>query len=302
MDNILLTPTISNVTSRNDVDTSIQFKHTKLDIPIIASPMKGITSPALIDAIYNLGGIGIIHRFNHLINRLTQADEFNFLDIKFGAAIGLGDSSYKRFLDYGPTIICIDIANGYLTSLHKFAKEVADYITKNNYKCDLMTGNVVTYKGAKALQDSGVDIIRVGIGTGSLCSTTSVTGVGYPYDKSLVECSLVSSSIVADGGMKSSGDIVKAIALGAKAVMIGSLFGKAFESSHNGIIRGMASKSLQEEYYHNVKSVEGIEREIKKTDSLENIVNELVWGIKSACTYLNVEKLNELGEVYYTNE
>ena len=165
-----------------------------------------------------------------------------------------------------------------------------------------MVGNVVTARGFDALSDAGADIVRVGIGNGSLCTTTKVTGVGMPQLSAISDCvksenfyrETLPVYLAADGGIRYAGDIVKALAFGADVVMIGSLFGSTFESAHKGVIRGMASKTLQEDYYHTVKSIEGIEKAQPKTISVEDLMEQLSWGIKSAMTYLNASTIYDL--------
>jgi len=302
---VYLKPLLSSLNSREEVDLSVRLsEEVKLQIPIIASPMKGIISPAIVSGLSNLGGIGIIHRFQNQ-DEMMKDIRNSLLGMHvdppyFGVAIGLDDDRYKKALDYGCMIICVDVANGYLDCVHKFCEEVADYIQTYSYDCLLMAGNVVSYDGCNALTNAGVNMIRVGIGTGALCKTREVTGIGVGQIDALIDCDhygrAKNTLLVADGGMKTSGDIVKAFAAGADLVMLGSSLGKAFESSHNGLIYGMASRRLQEEYYHSVKSVEGIEQEIEKDTSLNSFISELVYGIKSACTYLNARNIKQLWE------
>lgn len=298
-DDLLLIPISSEVNSRSQVSLAVDLPCIHLDIPIIASPMKGITSPLLVAEISHLGGIGILHRFE-------PDDEVILKDIfyclkqckygNFGVAVGLGEMKRVRMaLGGGAKILCIDVANGYLDSVKKFVNEVREYRNREGYCCLIMAGNVVTRDGVISLRDAGADIVRVGIGSGQLCTTRNYTGVGFPSLTAINNCNII-DYIVADGGMRNSGDIVKAIASGADLVMIGSLFGQAKESSHNGVIFGMASRMLQEEYYHSVKSVEGIEKTIEKTKTLKEIIDELTWGMKSAFTYLNARNIKELKE------
>jgi len=289
-----LIPMLSDVNSREEVDLSVQLnERLTLNIPIIASPMKGISSPKLINEVGKNGGIGILHRFyrtqKELVNDVTK------LNWPRGYSCGLNDLKLaKVLLDYGCNIFCIDVANGYLKSVRDFTTEVAKYITHWNYIALLMVGNVSTYEGAKELYDCGADLIRVGIGTGGQCTTKDVTGIDIPMLDALEDCSRCDATLVADGGVRTSGDIVKYIVHGADLVMIGSLFGRCKESSHNGIIYGMASRKLQEEYYHSTKSIEGRETKVKKDTTVKDLMNELTWGIKSACTYFNARNLDEL--------
>ena len=308
-DDVLLVPKFSGVNSREKVDISVRLSnHLTLDIPIIASPMKGITGLDLVLEIGKLGGIGILHRF------YDNVDDWDFdvntLDgTNFGVALGLGDERYKFALDWGAKIICIDVANGYLESVLKFTEKVAKWIRQNGYYSLLMVGNVATLNGARNLKNAGADLIRVGIGSGNLCTTRNVTGVGVPQltaikkssgyfqlgdygEKHLKEA--YEWKIIADGGIRNSGDAVKAFAFGADVVMLGSLLATTYESSNNGIIYGMASRAMQEEYYHSVKSVEGIEQRVTPRQSLAEFIDEFTWGIKSACTYLDASTLRQL--------
>lgn len=301
-DDLLLIPKNSSINSRMDVNTGVDLSNTlHLDIPIIASPMKGIVGVNLITKLSELGGIGILHRFADSKAKWKQdINQLVLSESKFGLAIGLNDyESLDYALSVGTNIVCVDVANGYLESVKEFCLKIESMI--HNTDALLMAGNVATTDGFKALEDSGVDLIRVGIGPGTLCTTRNVTGVGVPQLTAIDWCSYAGnySKLIADGGIRNSGDMVKALAMGADAVMIGSLFAKSFESEHNGIIYGMASKKLQEEYYHNTKSVEGLEMETTQTDTLQDIVDGLVWGLKSACTYLGASNSSDL--YYHSN-
>ena len=301
-DDILLMPKSSIVNSRDDADVSVQLSDTlKLDIPIIGSPMKGIMGVNLIKELSNLGGIGIFHRFWDSVfdweDALEQLQEYNF-----GVALSLDDPLLPNALDSGAKLICIDVANGYLESVLKFTTKVANRITKLEYNSLLMVGNIATAVGARSLSWAGANLIRVGIGSGNLCTTRNITGVGVPQLSAIELASSINQGrntnprIIADGGIRNSGDAVKAFAFGADAVMLGSLLATTFESANNGIIYGMASRKLQEEYYHSVKSVEGIEQQVTPKQNLAEFVDEFVYGIKSACTYLNAQKIRDLRE------
>jgi IMP dehydrogenase len=216
--------------------------------------------------------------------------------LKFGVAVGLNDDFYKDAIEEGASLIVIDIANGYLDSVREFTGEVADYIRSTYTNCLLMSGTVATPKGAIQLSDAGADLVRVGLGSGALCTTRKNTGVGIYQATAINDCVwVVDASIVADGGIKNSGDAVKALALGADFVMMGSLFANCFESDHDGKIAGMASKEFQEQFYGEVKkSVEGIQKEAVKQISLEDLITEFVWNIKSGFTYMNSRNIQEL--------
>ena len=144
-------------------------------------------------------------------------------------------------------------------------------------------------------------MIRIGIGSGNLCITRNVTGIGKPQLQAIWDCAIETNSkhfpaTVADGGLVSSGDMVKALAAGANFLMMGSLFATAYESDNDGHISGMASRHHQEEHYHAVRSVEGITQQVSKHNYLKEMVEQWSWSIKSACTYVGAKNLSELRE------
>jgi len=301
-DDLLLIPQPSKVNSRTEVSLEVNFPNMKLDFPIVASPMKGIVGKELIVGMSQLGGIGILHRFHPDFDSLRDDMQFlydNCRDGNFGMSVKMGSNIEMRLgFSMGAKIICIDVANGYLESVLKYVDSVREYRDKEGYKTLIMAGNVVTKQGTANLIDAGVDIVRVGIGSGQLCTTRNYTGVGCPQLTAIEECVIVTSiaqrHCIADGGIRNSGDAVKALAKGADLIMMGSLFASVYESAHNGIIYGMASRRLQEEYFSSVKSVEGLEKEVDKTVSLKDFIDEFTWGIRSACTYMNARNLDEL--------
>lgn len=295
LDDFLLVPQPSEVTSRECVNLITVIKYLALEIPIIASPMKGIVGVDMVLGMDACGGIGILPRFyNDYEQRLLDIARLQVYAKKFGVAVGLNDKCYIPACERGANIICIDVANGYLSSVVKFTEEVANYISSEGHKCVVMSGNVATYLGAKNLNDAGADLIRVGIGSGTLCTTRNNTGVGVPQATAIYECGnfMIKNRnpwwTVADGGIRNSGDAVKAFALGADFVMLGTILGSCLESDHNGKICGMASREFQEQFYGKVKkSVEGIQQDAEKTVKLSDFLNEFIWNIKSGFTYLN---------------
>lgn len=158
-----------------------------------------------------------------------------------------------------------------------------------------MAGNVATKDGAENLYNSGVDIVRMLIGSGSVCSTSNETGIGVPHITALQSIPENRDyKIVADGGIKYSGDIVKAIVAGADLCMSGRLYGECYESPNEGLIRGMASRVHQENMKGKIKSVEGFDTPIEKKQSLEQFVIETGYSIKISGTYLNARNLEQI--------
>ena len=305
-DDVVVLPTYSATNSRNDIDISVKLSDDiTLDFPFIASPMRGIVDANFGVRLAELGGMAILHRFyDSKIEHLEEIKNISNAKL-FGLALGLTDTidEYKSILEYQPNIITIDVANGYTKNLLDRCYEVRLLLDKYSPKTRLMSGNVATLEGVINLANAGVHIVRVGIGNGAECSTTNVTGIGRPIISALMECSnrseysLYSDKkilICADGGIKNSGDFVKAIVAGADVCMGGALFAQTYESTNDGIIYGQASKKLQEMRGTQIKSIEGFERIVTKTQSLANFINDFSYGIRSAGTYLDAHNLSDI--------
>ncbi len=298
-DDVVILPIPSSINSRSDVDISVELsKSVILEFPLIASPMRGIVDANFGIRLAELGGIAILHRFydskeEHLaeIKKISQAK-------LFGLALGLtdDDDEYRLILEYQPNILTIDVANGYSKNLLNKCYNAKRLLERYSPNTLLMSGNVATKTGVIDLASVGVDIVRVGIGNGAECSTTNVTGIGRPIISTIIECAEADSNaiICADGGLKNSGDFVKAIIAGADVCMGGALFAQTFESTNDGIIYGQASKKLQEMRGTQIKSIEGFERIITKTMPLENFIKDFSYGIRSAGTYLNSHNLCDM--------
>jgi IMP dehydrogenase len=306
-DDVLLEPNVSNCTSRDLVDLGMETKHFTLKVPIISSPMVGVSNVPLIVELGKLGGIGILPRFADMEVREKQIRELESSKQLFGVAVGvrpeiqlteLGLIGYA--LGCGARLICIDTANGYLRNVRDFARKLR-YIFGTDFA--LMAGNVVTCVGARELQSSGVDFIRVGIGSGSVCTTRNITGVGSGQLTALQRCSYINDTfvpgfrnvnIVSDGGIRNSGDAMKAFAFGADFIMLGKLLAQTIESGNEGTLYGMASETNQVNNGHKIKSVEGMNVPIEEKILLRDFIERFVYGIKSGCTYLGIEKLYDI--------
>jgi IMP dehydrogenase/GMP reductase len=292
---VYMLPHPSSVNHRDDVDLSVDLGVFKLKIPIICSPMKGIVNPELVLKMDEWGGIGILHRF------VTDEEFTENISIvqghKFGVAVGMNDTRYKFAMDVGANILCVDLANGYLSDLLIFCDAVSKYAYVNNYKTLVMAGNVVTFDGAQQVSNCGVNLVRVGIGTGGLCSTRQQTKIGRGHFTTLQDYSEGRQGfyVVSDGGIKNPGDVVLDLAAGADLVMVGSLFGQTYESAnHNGSIYGMASEKIQNEYYGYVKSIEGREVEMKQTMRFDDFMGQFLYSMRSSFTYQGARNIQEL--------
>lgn len=309
-DDVLIRPVPSNVSSRDDVDISVKLSdNLTLDFPLLASPMVGVVNGEIAHALSDLGGLAILHRFydsrEDLIEDIKLSSLKNYAH--YGISIRIGENNLEELLDYYPSIVLIDTANGYTENLLKYCEKVKNKLMKAEYPALLMAGNVATGLGCQNMESAGVDLIRVGIGGGSPCSTRNQTGIGVPNITALENCScyVKNAKIVIDGGIKNSGDFVKSLVAGADLGMAGMLYAQCYEAPHKGTIFGMASRTHMKNKNIQIKSVEGIDINIEKKYSLEQFVREFGYGIKSAGTYLNARNLVEIscnGEFYRVSD
>jgi IMP dehydrogenase len=306
-DDVLLVPQYSDIKSRNEVSLNSKLNSFNDDedsvifkLPIISSPMDTVTEDIMANAMYNAGGFGIIHRYNTI---LEQVEIFNKSPYS-GCAVGVTGDYLERteaLYNAGCRIICIDIAHGH----HILMKEAIKSIKEKFPEVHIMAGNIATKQGFADLQSWGADSIRVGIGGGSICSTRIETGHGVPNLTAIKACKKAqkNAKIIADGGIKTSGDIVKALAAGADFVMLGSLLAGTDESpgqiiNENGqkkkVYRGMASPEAQKAWKGSVNSNEGIQTTIPYKGSVKDILIKLEKGIKSGLSYSGSRNIEEL--------
>jgi len=305
-DDILLVPQYSEVKSRKDIDASMHG----YEFPIVSSPMDTVTEWPMAVAIANQGGIGLIHRYMNKSDQLMQLDAaikstYNKSNIGIAiSALDVLDSQYiLDAINIGAKWFCIDTANGHGESCIRAVKTFKYYYPEVN----LMAGNVSTAKGFETLSRMGADAVRVGIGGGATCTTRIVSGHGVPTLQSIIDCyewkkeTNSKTLIVADGGIKNSGDIVKAFAAGSDLVMLGSMLAGTEETPGdiiNGFkhFRGMASAEAQLDWRGEVSVAEGISTMIPCKGSVINIFNEILDGIGSGCSYSGTHTLKELAD------
>jgi len=237
--------------------------------------------------------------------------------LRVGAAVGVSRDALERveaLINAKIDIILVDTAHGHSSRVIEVIKEI-----KRNFDIELVGGNVATFEGAESLIKAGVDAIKVGIGPGSICTTRIVTGVGVPQVSAIQECKRAAKKyhipLIADGGIKYSGDITKALAVGADSVMIGSLFAGTQESPGEVVLykgrsykeyRGMGSigamkegskdRYFQEEVGENKLVPEGIEGRVSYKGPLSAYVFQLLGGIRSGMGYCGVKNIKELQE------
>lgn len=328
-DDVLLVPGYSTFPKEDAVIASSLHEKIHLNIPIISSPMDTVTEYEMAVAMAQNGALGIIHRNMSIENQvsiiekvkqkqpvspLSAIDDNNRLLV--GAAISPNDSEERveKMIECGVDLIVIDSAQGYSSLIIKNIKNIKTQFPS----IPIMAGNVATYEGAQALIDAGTDILRVGIGPGSICSTRVVTGVGIPQITAILEvakaCVLTSTKIVADGGIKQTGDIAKAIACGAHGVMLGSLLASREESAGETVVqqekkykktRGMGSlKAIVEgsKRYETSLSTpkkiitEGVEGLVEYQGSVHDYLHQIEGSLKSSLFYVGTENIKEFHE------
>lgn len=232
-DDVLLLPGYSDF-SRDDIDISAQFtKNIRLKVPLVSAPMDTVTESRLAIALAELGGIGIIHRNLSSEDQAQKVAKVKAKGLPVGAAIGVSEGYQERLellVKAGVDVVVLDSAHGWTI---KF-KEALKFIKNKYIKIDVVVGNIATYEAAEDLCKSGADALRIGMGPGAICTTRVISGMGVPQVTAILETSRAAKKygipVIADGGIKYSGDMVKALAAGADSIMMGSLFASCAES------------------------------------------------------------------------
>ena len=317
-DDVLLTPKYSEILPSEVTTNTSLSKNLNLKIPIISSAMDTVTESKMAIAIAKAGGIGVIHRNLDIKSQISEINKVKSKKLLVGAAVGAGPLEYKRaeaILKANVDLIVVDTAHGHTKKVGEIIRKIKKL--KSN-KTTLCAGNIATTEAAKFLIKLGAEVIKVGIGPGSICTTRLVAGIGVPQLSAILAVrkgvGRKKVSIIADGGIKFSGDISKALAAGADAVMIGSLFagtnespgkiikknGKLFKSfrgmgSIGAMNKGSADRYFQTKQKDTSKYVpEGVEGLVKYKGSVEKIIYRLIGGLKSSMGYLGNKKIINL--------
>ena len=309
-DDVLLEPKYSNILP-SDTNTNIKLStNLKLKIPLLSSAMDTVTESKMAISIAKAGGIGVIHRNLSVDDQIKEVRKVKSKKLLVGAAIGVSNTEFeraKKIIKQNIDLLVIDTAHGHSKKVEDIIKKIKKI--KSN-KTALCAGNIATFEAAKFLINLGVDILKVGIGPGSICTTRIVAGIGVPQITAILEAKKARKdkkiSIIADGGIKFSGDIVKALVAGADAVMIGSLFagsketpgkilkfkGKQYKGfrgmgSIGAMNKGSADRYFQKKQSDNSKYVpEGVEGLVKYKGPVDKIIFQLMGGLKSSMGYL----------------
>lgn len=326
-DDILLVPKYSEVKSRSIINTNtLVSRRYGLLKPLVASCMDTVCEYKMAIKMVELGGVGCIHRFmtideqceqvskvveyinnNHMYEHWrVMYDEWHseIKQIPVMAAIGVNDVDIERAVRLvlsGVNIILIDVAHGHHINVKNMIRKLRETLPTS---VDIIAGNISTKESAEDLCEWGVDGLRVGIGGGSLCTTRIQTGHGVPNVTSIIDCVEGSSvPVMADGGIRNSGDIAKALSVGADCVMLGSLLagtkespGKIVEKGNGSLYkryRGSASLETKSAHKQSTKHVEGESTMIPFKGSVEYIIDKLNDGLKSALSYSGSKDIKE---------
>lgn len=302
-DDVLLVPKHSPVSSRSDVElNSFLAGDIDLDIPILSAPMDTVTDASMATALGEAGGFGTIHRFMDADEQAEQVLEAKRGDVLVGAAIGI-DEDYtdraEKVVSSGADALMVDVAHGHLTRTLNVVREL-----NAQFDQPTIAGNVATKQAVRDLAGQGADAVKIGVGPGSHCTTREVTGVGVPQLTAVMSCAQEAQElgvrIIADGGIRSSGDAVKALMAGADTVMMGSFFMGTRESpgeitQYDGrkvkVTRGMASEAAsvnRDDKDHDATkpfAEEGVERMTTYKGDLDNELQPFLQGIRSGLSY-----------------
>ena len=315
-DDVLILPGYSEVLPR-DVDIHVQLtKNIRLGIPLISAGMDTVTEAAMARAIALEGGLGIIHKNMSIEAQAAQVASVKSEGLLVGAAVGVTQDVLERvsaLVEAGVDIITVDTAHGHSKGVLDTVRKIKEVFPG----LALIAGNVATAEGTLALIEAGADVVKVGIGPGSICTTRVVTGIGVPQITAVMECARAAREygvpIIADGGIRLSGDITKALAVGANAVMLGSLFagtdespgqvirvnGKDYKSYRGmGSLGAMDSGSADRYFQSESKKYvpEGIEGTVLYKGALKDVVYQLMGGLRSGMGYVGAANLTELYE------
>ncbi len=317
-DDVTLAPKYSEILpSETNTDVKLS-RNLKLKIPLLSSAMDTVTESKMAIAIAKAGGIGVIHRNLEIKRQINEIKKVKKLKLLVGAAVGAAPREYKRakeIIKAGVDLIVVDTAHGHT----KKVAQIIKYIKKiKTNKIALCAGNIATPEAAKFLINLGVDIIKIGIGPGSICTTRLVAGIGVPQLSAIlsIRSGLKNKKvkIISDGGIKYSGDLAKAFAAGADAVMIGSLFAGTDEApgklvKKNGQLlksfrgmgsvgamnKGSADRYFQKKQKNSSKYVpEGVEGFVKYKGNVANVIYKLIGGLKSSMGYLGSKNILRL--------
>jgi len=302
-DDISLIPAqISRIRSRTEAATDCNFLGLDLAVPVISSPMDTVTGLEMVRELSRLGCLGILNRFDSQYDDVIKNHISNGEIRAVSVALNTEDDIIERLAER-QEIICIDTANANNNAVLKKTEEI-----KEKFKVQVIVGNIAHGATLRQMEDAGADAVRVGIGSGSVCTTSIQTGIGIGQVSSLLSVLFARADmklkikIIADGGIKSPGDVAKAMALGADVVMLGRMLSGTKETpgeviKYNGQLwkkyRGSASFGVKMKN----EFIEGEETMVPYKGVVKNVIDNISDGLRSSMSYMNCFTLDELRRV-----
>jgi IMP dehydrogenase len=316
-DDVLLVPRYSSVLPS---ETSLKInlgQNLELKVPFLSSAMDTVTESNMAIAISQKGGLGIIHRNLSISEQLKEVKKVKSKKLIVGAAVGTSNEDLiraKSLLDVGVDLIVVDTAHGHSEKVINILSKIKKIVSK----VPICVGNIATGEAAHKLYNEGADILKVGLGPGSICTTRIIAGIGVPQITAVMEVKKRMKNkkikIISDGGIKFSGDIVKGLAAGADAIMMGSIFagtnespGKKFRyknkfyktyrgmGSIGAMSAGSSNRYFQKNYKDKSKFVpEGVEARVPFKGSVEEILYQLQGGLRSSMGYIGAKMIKEI--------
>ncbi len=299
-DDISLVPTeVSEIKSRVETSTNTTFMGKKLSLPVISSPMDSVTGIEMAKELTNLGCLGVVNRFGSTLENLFSTQD-NIEGIQAVSIALSTDNEIIEKLAEQNLIVCIDTANANNYEVLKKCEEI-----KSKFDVKVMIGNIAHGGTLSQLVNAGADSVRIGIGGGSVCTTSIQTGIGLGGVSSLLDVYFMRKEkslnieLIADGGIKSPGDVAKAIALGADAVMLGRMLAGTRETPGEVIkyqdqlwkkYRGSASFGVKMKN----EFIEGEETMVPYRGAVKNVIDSISDGLRSSMSYMNCKSLDEL--------
>jgi IMP dehydrogenase len=307
-DDVALVPQFNNVPSRTEPSLeSWLTRNLKVQIPILAANMDTVMSEELAELLIREGSTPIFHRFTPFEEQIKWVKKFGSKTF-VSCGIQRVDETRELF-DLGAAGVCIDVAHGHCDRMFRHIEE----LKKSHPDKQVIAGNVCTPMAYHDLVNAGADAVKVGVGPGAACSTRMVTGFGVPQFSAVQECARIAEKLrvplIADGGIRTSRDVVLALAAGASTVMVGKLFSQTFESAapkrksdkyasgYEAKFRGQASADFQNDFYGGLKAktvAEGIDFWGPVSGSASDLIADLLGGIRSGLTYGGARNIKEL--------
>lgn len=306
-DDVALVPQFNNIPSRTEPNLATWLtSDMKIEIPILAANMDTVIGEPLADLLIRHGTLPIFHRFTSFDAQSAWVKKYQDKTFISAGILEHKLDEIRRLLDLGAAGVCIDVAHGHSDRMF----HVVEKLKQTHPDKEVIAGNVCTAMAYHDLVNAGADAVKVGVGPGAACTTRLVTGFGVPQFSAIFECAQVAEKLrvplIADGGIRSSRDVVLALAAGASSVMIGKLFAMTEESAapkkdeggkRLGKYRGQASEDFQTDYYGQLKEktvAEGVDFWAEVSGSAEELIGKILGGIRSGMTYGGARSIKEL--------